>query len=160
MWRRKWQPTPVFLPGESHRQRSLAGYSPRGCKESDMTKRLHFHFHFHCILDSFVDYDGFSISSKGFLPTVVDIMVIELNSPIPVHFSLLIPKNVDDHSCHFLFDHFQFALIYGPIIPDSYAILLFTASDFHHQSHLQLDVFVFLFSFVSVSSFFLELFLH
>ena len=70
IWRRKWQPTPVFLPGESHRQRSLAGYSPRGCKESDMTKRLHFHFHFHCILDSFVDYDGYSISSKGFLPTL------------------------------------------------------------------------------------------
>ena len=31
-WRRKWQPTPVFLPGESHEQRSLAGYSPWGCK--------------------------------------------------------------------------------------------------------------------------------
>ena len=31
-WRRKWQPTPVFLPGESHGQRSLAGYSPWGCK--------------------------------------------------------------------------------------------------------------------------------
>ena len=28
-WRRKWQPTPVFLPGESHGQRSLAGYSPQ-----------------------------------------------------------------------------------------------------------------------------------
>ena len=28
-WRRKWQPTPVFLPGKSHRQRSLAGYSPQ-----------------------------------------------------------------------------------------------------------------------------------
>ena len=36
-WRRKWQPTPVFLPGESHRQRSLAGYSPWGPKESGMT---------------------------------------------------------------------------------------------------------------------------
>ena len=33
-----WQPTPVFLPGESHEQRSLAGYSPWGCKESDMTE--------------------------------------------------------------------------------------------------------------------------
>ena len=31
-WRRKWQPTPVFLPGESHRQRSLAVYSPWGHK--------------------------------------------------------------------------------------------------------------------------------
>ena len=41
-WRRKWHPTPVFLPGESHGQRSLAGYSPRGRKESDTTERLNF----------------------------------------------------------------------------------------------------------------------
>ena len=34
-WRRKWKPTPVFLPGEFHRQRSLAGYSPWGHKASD-----------------------------------------------------------------------------------------------------------------------------
>ena len=37
-WRRMWQSTPVFLPGESHGQRSLAGYTPRGCKELDMTE--------------------------------------------------------------------------------------------------------------------------
>ena len=37
-WRRKWQPTPVFLPGESPGQRSLEGYSSYGCKESDMTE--------------------------------------------------------------------------------------------------------------------------
>ena len=37
-WRRAWQPTPVFLPGESHGQRSLAGYSPWGHKESHMTE--------------------------------------------------------------------------------------------------------------------------
>ena len=43
-WRRKWQPTPVFLPGESHGWRSLVGYSPRGRKESDTTEWLHFHF--------------------------------------------------------------------------------------------------------------------
>ena len=34
-WRRKWQPTPVFLPGESYAQRSLVVYSPWGHKESD-----------------------------------------------------------------------------------------------------------------------------
>ena len=39
-WRRKWQPTPVFLPGESHEQRDLVGYSPRGHKESDTTEQL------------------------------------------------------------------------------------------------------------------------
>ena len=38
LWRRKWQPTPLFLPGKSHGQRSLAGYSPRGCRESDTTE--------------------------------------------------------------------------------------------------------------------------
>ena len=37
-WRRAWQPIPVFLPGESHGQRSLGGYSPWGCKELDMTE--------------------------------------------------------------------------------------------------------------------------
>ena len=37
-WRRVWQPTLVFLPGESHGQRSLVGYSPQGLKELDMTE--------------------------------------------------------------------------------------------------------------------------
>ena len=40
IWRRKWQPTPVFLPGKSHWQRSLAGYHPWGCKELHMTEGL------------------------------------------------------------------------------------------------------------------------
>ena len=44
-WRRKWQPTPVFLPGESHRQRSLVGYSPWSRKELDTTQRLNHHHH-------------------------------------------------------------------------------------------------------------------
>ena len=35
-----WQPTPVFLPGEFHGQKSLVGYSPQGHKESDMTEQL------------------------------------------------------------------------------------------------------------------------
>ena len=39
-WRRAWQPTPVFLPGESHGQRSLVGYSSWGSKEWDTTERL------------------------------------------------------------------------------------------------------------------------
>ena len=39
-WRRKWQPTPVFLPEELHGQRSLVGYSPWGYKEWDITEYL------------------------------------------------------------------------------------------------------------------------
>ena len=49
--RRKWLHTSVFLPGEFHGQRSLAGYSPWGCKESDVTERLtdarHTYMHTH-----------------------------------------------------------------------------------------------------------------
>ena len=41
-WRREWLPILVFLPGEFHGQRSLAGYSPWGCKVLDMTERLYF----------------------------------------------------------------------------------------------------------------------
>ena len=48
-WRRKWQPTPLFLPRESHGQRSLVGCSPWGCYKSDTTERLHFHFSLSCI---------------------------------------------------------------------------------------------------------------
>ena len=40
-WRRKWQATPVFLPGKSHGWRSLEGYSSWGSKESDMTDFTH-----------------------------------------------------------------------------------------------------------------------
>ena len=43
-WRRKWQPTPVFLPGKSHGQRGLVDYSPWSCKESDTTERFHLSF--------------------------------------------------------------------------------------------------------------------
>ena len=43
-WRRKWQPTPVLLPGKFYGLRSLVGYCPWDRKESDMTEWLHFHF--------------------------------------------------------------------------------------------------------------------
>ena len=43
-WRREWLPTPVFLPGKSPGQMSLAGYSPWGHKESDTTEKLTLHF--------------------------------------------------------------------------------------------------------------------
>ena len=46
---KRWHPTPVFLPGESHGRRSLVGSSPWGPKEADMTERLPFHFSLSCI---------------------------------------------------------------------------------------------------------------
>ena len=66
-WRRKWQPTPVLLPGESHGGRSLVGYSPWGRKELDTTERLHFPFTFICIntlaSPQFTNNQGLSILS-------------------------------------------------------------------------------------------------
>ena len=47
-WRRKWQPTPVLLPGESHGQRSLVGYCPWGCKsQTGLMVHTHTHAHMH-----------------------------------------------------------------------------------------------------------------
>ena len=40
LWRRKWQPTPIFFPGKFSGERSLSGYNPWGCKESDVPERL------------------------------------------------------------------------------------------------------------------------
>ena len=59
-WRRKWQPTPMFLPGESHGWRRLVGYSPRGRKESDTTERLHY---------SLYASNNMKSKKKGRLPT-------------------------------------------------------------------------------------------
>ena len=50
-WGRKWQPTPVFLPGESPGQRSLASYSPWGHKEWDTTGRLSLSLSFKVVTD-------------------------------------------------------------------------------------------------------------
>ena len=47
--RRRWPPTPVLSPGESHARRSLVGCSPWGREESDTTEWLHFHFSLSCI---------------------------------------------------------------------------------------------------------------
>ena len=45
-WGRKWQPTPGFLPGKCHEQRSLVGYSPCGCKESNTIEQLSKYAHY------------------------------------------------------------------------------------------------------------------
>ena len=53
-WGRMWLPTPIFLPGESHRQRSLEGYNPWGHKESDKTEQQQqktASTSIHCVMD-------------------------------------------------------------------------------------------------------------
>ena len=59
-----WQPTPVFLPGESHGWRSLVGYGPRGRKQSDTTDGLHFHFHYVPSVCGYLLYNSHSISRQ------------------------------------------------------------------------------------------------
>ena len=57
-WKREWIPTPVFWPGEFHRQRSLAGYGSWGCKGSDTTEQLsHVHLpHFKIFVTAASDF--------------------------------------------------------------------------------------------------------
>ena len=62
----------------------------------------------YCILDSFVKYDGYSISSKGFISTLVDIMVIRVNFTHSSPIQFADSWNVYVHSSNLLFDHFQF----------------------------------------------------
>ena len=78
------QPTPVFSPGERWTEEpaelqsmGLQRVRHGWVTELNWIQELHFGF--------FVDSRGYSISSKGFLPTVVDIMVIWINLPIPIH---------------------------------------------------------------------------
>ena len=85
-WSREWQPTPVSLPGKFHGQKSLAGYSPWGCKESNTTECVHTHTHTHTHTELPVKWTkstnlkrllwgwelGFSISSwKSFLSHIL-----------------------------------------------------------------------------------------
>ena len=80
-WRRKWQPTPVLLPGKCHGRRSLVGCSPWGCQELDTTERLHFHFHFHALEKEMGTYSSVLIwripgmGEPGGLPSVGSLRV-------------------------------------------------------------------------------------
>ena len=63
-WRRKWQPTPIFLPGKSYWERSLVGYSPWCYKESDMIElhaRVRTHTHTHTLFLLFFSFNLYTI---------------------------------------------------------------------------------------------------
>ena len=72
LWRRAWQLTPVFLPGDSHGQRSLACYSPQGLKESDVTEVTE---HTHGVnLSHLCMYSAAAAKSLQLCPTLCDPM--------------------------------------------------------------------------------------
>ena len=96
-WRRKWQPASVFLPGKSQGQRSLAGYSPWGQKESDMTEHTHT-----CVLSCFSHsimllhlFIGFfsvkNNSSSTWIFSTIFISMTFLDSPRLFFFNLYYP---------------------------------------------------------------------
>jgi len=118
------------------------------CHFWDCIQILHFRL--------FVGYDGYSISSKGFLPTVVDTMVIwVLNSPIPVHLSSLIPRMLVFTlavSC-LTTSNFPWLMDQTFQVPMQYCSL-------QHWTLLLSPVTGCCFCFGSIFSFFLELFLH
>ena len=102
------------------------------------------------------DCEGYSIPSKGLLPTVVNIWLPELNSPVPIHFISLFPKmSVFTGEISF-FHHIKFTLIHGANNPGSYTILFFTALDFTFTTRCT-HKWV---SFLLWASLFLELFLN
>ena len=83
----------------------------------------------YCISYSFVDYENYSISTQGFLPSSrynSNLNWIRPFQSILIHWSLKCRCSL----CHLLFDHFHFTLIHGSNIPGSYAILFFTTLGF------------------------------
>ena len=81
----QWHPTPVLLPGKSHGQRSLIGYSPWGHKESDMTERLHFHFHFmnNSLSTLFVLFSPFTLLPSPYPPLICLLFLNRTSSSLP-----------------------------------------------------------------------------
>ena len=62
-WRREGEPTPVFLPGESHGQSSLADYNPWGRRESDTTERLMLSVFIATAIDSYCPIGSISLKT-------------------------------------------------------------------------------------------------
>ena len=110
-WRKVTQPTPVFLPGEFHGQRSLAGYSPWGHKELNVTEWLTLNFHF---------------ANKGFKLLSLNYDAVEFSKPpqnliLPRRFPSSLPQMPSlagkylDPFCRWTKNH--------PIVPSSVLLL-------------------------------------
>ena len=77
-WRREWQPTPVVLPGEFHGERSLAGYSLWGGKESDMTERLNNNKNVLRVCCCYFYVDRYSIDPVAFFERQISLVELTL----------------------------------------------------------------------------------
>ena len=89
-WRRTWQPTLIALPGESHGQRRLAGYSPQGRNELNMTEVTSHANHFHCGCTILQPHQEFQFSSVQSLSCLTLCDPMNCSTPgLPVHHQLL-----------------------------------------------------------------------
>ena len=75
-WRSKWQPTPVFLPEKSHGQKSLVGYSPKSCKDSDMTEWLDTNSSKHSMLDIQHKHTNIHTHTYTHTPLLLEIILV------------------------------------------------------------------------------------
>ena len=103
---REWQPTPVFLPGEFHGQRSLASYNPWGREESDMAEQLSLSFQIYMI--KLMGGDGgkdcsSSVPSPSFSPLLLPNMYVSLFSSGLTAFPMNLLCNIEDLACQFTF---------------------------------------------------------
>ena len=97
-WKRKQQPTPVFLPGEFHRQRSLVGYSSWGCTELDTTELVHMLSSFGPQVEDVVHYSravsGSSSERDASLGSDLYIMPLSKNTDVKLSHYNIWPLNV------------------------------------------------------------------
>ena len=105
LWRREWLPTPIFLPGKSHRQRSLVGYSPWGCRDRhDWNDLACMHIYIiymviYCIISLIFSY--FSLYCRGVL-LVGGISVSVLLCPLLPLADMDNPAIISGHQYKFL----------------------------------------------------------
>ena len=103
-WRRDWQHTLGSLPRESHGQRSLAGYSPRGCKESDMTEwlthtQLYQNYKFLTFYHLYLFCPSFTLSLFKFFLDICFLTMRQVIFCVPLGFtSILAFKKITEHS--------------------------------------------------------------
>ena len=94
-WRREWQRTPVFLPEEFHGQRSLAGYSPWGHKESDTTEQLtHTHTKFHSTDVTYLLYPFLCQWTFRWFHALAIINSTAMNMVVPVSFQTMFSADI------------------------------------------------------------------
>ena len=89
-WKRKWQPTSVFLPGESQGQRSLVGYSPRGRTQSDTTQRLSMRAHIYVWLIHSAVVETNTTLENNYAPIKIFLKKEERKKTLPCYFQMSI----------------------------------------------------------------------